>query len=287
MVSDSGKEVTMKPQELFQRYQRETRSRRNETSQKDVICKSRCVVSALEELGITDSMQIDGETLALLVDHWEQQGLSEHSVNAYGRIYRAVLNWANKAELVHPSQARNPKLREPQQKRDRALSKFEVTYLLNHVKNHWLETPTALGVYQGLRRREACNVQGSHVDFETGELTVIESKNKEWRVIQMHPQLAEHLNVNAWNESEYVCTNAGGEPLSPDWLTHKFSDYVHSLGSQWEDVTFHSLRHTCATHMAKSGSWTLLQLAKFLGHKTTRTTERYAHLMSNQIQPSW
>ena len=39
----------------------------------------------------------------------------------------------------------------------------------------------------------------------------------------------------------------------------------------------HSLRHTHATWLAKSGRFTLLDIKGQLGHKTTQMTERYAH----------
>ena len=44
-------------------------------------------------------------------------------------------------------------------------------------------------------------------------------------------------------------------------------------------LTVHSLRHTHASWMAMSGNFTLLEIRDELGHKTTKMTERYAHLM--------
>ena len=44
----------------------------------------------------------------------------------------------------------------------------------------------------------------------------------------------------------------------------------------------HDLRHTCASHMVMA-SIPLLSVARFLGHKSTRVTERYAHLAPEHL----
>lgn len=49
-----------------------------------------------------------------------------------------------------------------------------------------------------------------------------------------------------------------------------------------EDVRFHDLRHTCASHLVQ-GTWTgrpltLLEVRDWLGHDDVETTQRYAHL---------
>ena len=44
-------------------------------------------------------------------------------------------------------------------------------------------------------------------------------------------------------------------------------------------LTVYSLRHTHASWMAISGKFSLLEIKAELGHKTTKMTERYSHLM--------
>ncbi|TDJ66235.1 MAG: site-specific integrase [Planctomycetota bacterium] len=41
-----------------------------------------------------------------------------------------------------------------------------------------------------------------------------------------------------------------------------------------ERVVLHSLRHTCATRLARAG-WPMAKLQKFMGHTDPRTTQRY------------
>jgi site-specific recombinase XerD len=48
------------------------------------------------------------------------------------------------------------------------------------------------------------------------------------------------------------------------------------------DVRMHDLRHSAASNMVNSGQ-TLYAVAKVLGHRQTRTTERYAHLSQSAL----
>lgn len=49
-----------------------------------------------------------------------------------------------------------------------------------------------------------------------------------------------------------------------------------------EDSRFHDLRYTAATWLKACG-FDLLTIGTILGHKSTQTTKRYAHLLEDQI----
>lgn len=48
-----------------------------------------------------------------------------------------------------------------------------------------------------------------------------------------------------------------------------------------DSFVFHSLRHTCASNLAKAGK-SLLQIGTILGHKSAQTSLRYSHLVERQ-----
>lgn len=50
-----------------------------------------------------------------------------------------------------------------------------------------------------------------------------------------------------------------------------------------EDISFHSLRDTCASWMVQSGV-TLYTVQQILGHKDIKTTMKYAHLAPDNFQ---
>ena len=49
-----------------------------------------------------------------------------------------------------------------------------------------------------------------------------------------------------------------------------------------EEFRFHDLRYTAASYLAMDGA-SLLSISKVLGHKTTKMTERYAHLATSHL----
>ena len=46
------------------------------------------------------------------------------------------------------------------------------------------------------------------------------------------------------------------------------------------EIRFHDLRHSCATLLVKKGI-SLREIQDWLGHSSSKTTERYAHLDSS------
>ncbi|WP_297505464.1 site-specific integrase [Ferrovum sp.] len=63
------------------------------------------------------------------------------------------------------------------------------------------------------------------------------------------------------------------------------------IGTSWErarvkaglpDANFHDLRHTCASLLLKISGVTLYTVGEILGHSSTNTTKRYAHLADAQ-----
>ena len=81
-------------------------------------------------------------------------------------------------------------------------------------------------------------------------------------------------------DSEYVFPGKiAGKPF---WdLKRQFEKAV--ADSKLEGVTFHTLRHTAASHMVTNGV-DLLTVMKILRHKDYATTLRYAHLAPGHKQ---
>ena len=53
-----------------------------------------------------------------------------------------------------------------------------------------------------------------------------------------------------------------------------------------EHVDLHSIRHTCATRLARSG-WPMAKLQRFMGHADPRTSQRYYdHLEVEDLEAS-
>jgi len=96
--------------------------------------------------------------------------------------------------------------------------------------------------------------------------TQIKQMPKKWQTI------VDEIIPN--NRATVKKTDDGGEMI-------ELSDKERSLLKKQNKtrLTTHSLRHTHASWMAMSGNFNLMEIRDELGHKTTKMSERYAHLM--------
>ncbi len=73
--------------------------------------------------------------------------------------------------------------------------------------------------------------------------------------------------------------NAARCRTAQNWMTHSFALVRDAAGLN--DVSLHSLRHTCASRLVQGGA-DLYEVKAILGHSSITVTERYAHLAPNQ-----
>lgn len=271
---------------LFNAYLDQTQSRRMPEVQQSMIYRARQILLGLDHANVQHAHQLGAIAFNALVAHLRSRGLRESTIYDYASLYRAVIRWGIQRGLVPAIPLNEIALPLPQETPGRYLSMAEIAQLLGHLTNDPLELPSVLGIYQGLRRGEVCRLRIRDMDLPGNRLTVAESKTKTWRTIQLHPQFRSRM-PDPPPASEFLCLNARGAPWREDWLTHAFRRAADALGPAWSGVTFHTLRHTCASQMAATGKYTLYQIGRFLGHRTVLTTQKYAHLLPDQVKPDW
>lgn len=70
-----------------------------------------------------------------------------------------------------------------------------------------------------------------------------------------------------------------GQPVSRWWVNDMINRYA--LTARLEDISPHTLRHSCATHLHQNGM-DVRMLQVFLGHSSIDTTALYTHITSKQ-----
>ncbi len=167
-------------------------------------------------------------------------------------------------------------------------SREAIGRLLRAARDHrypGLHELIATAIYTGMRVGELYGLQWDDVDFGMGILHIRRSYDKETtksskiRRIPLPAPLAELLR--AWR----------GRSHSEVWVFPNERGGVQKAGSKSSDeffhecrkeagierMTFHSLRHTFASHFMMNGG-DIYRLQSLLGHSSVKVTERYAHL---------
>lgn len=176
---------------------------------------------------------------------------------------RAACRWAWKRKGLgsHDPAERvvMPKVRNA---RHRYIDRNQVLKLARAMPNRDSRAFVLIAFYSGMRRAEIARA----VPTPDGWL-LEDTKNGERRIVPIHQRTA-HL-ARRW-----PCT------LSLNTLQHHFRAAADAVGLQ--GLRFHDLRHSTASALIARGV-DLYTVGGILGHKSTQSTSRYAHLSSQAM----
>jgi integrase/recombinase XerD len=133
----------------------------------------------------------------------------------------------------------------------------------------------------GLRVSEVINLRLQDIDRERQQLFIYCSKGKKDRYVMLSPMVLDVLE-QYYKMSEVKPTNylfegqSRGEPYTTRSAQKIFSNAKEKAGIS-KTLSFHSLRHSFATHLLEKGV-DVIYIKDILGHFDIKTTERYLHV---------
>jgi site-specific recombinase XerD len=159
------------------------------------------------------------------------------------------------------------------------LSRDEVRRLLEAAAGLRQRAAMEIGYAAGLRLNEILQLQVSDIDSERMLIHVKQGKGKKDRDVMLSPALLETLRAY-WRDARprgYLFPGKkAGSPVNATILQRGFA--VAKLKARIDKkVSFHSLRHSFATHLMESGV-SVRTIQALLGHRSLGTTERYTHV---------
>jgi integrase len=178
-------------------------------------------------------------------------------------LLKAACRWAWKK---HGLTEHDPtgRMQLPQVKNERHVyaSRREMLAICRACTNWTAQIAIRLAFYTGMRMGELYRVRVS------GEVLVLdESKNGQGRAIPVHPRIR-HLLAHV--------------PLTGKPHTVGAAFHAARMRVGMRHINFHDLRHSAASEMVNAGV-PLYDVGKILGHRDTRSTQRYSHLTADRL----
>ena len=168
--------------------------------------------------------------------------------------------------------------------KDRFLTKEEARRLLDELAKVSKDTHdlALMSLNTGARFGELAKLTWQDVNFDSNLARFKDTKNGDSREVPLTRDVVEMLKGRGQGApSELVFPSRNGKVR--DRISKAFDRAIVRLGFNDDiadtrnKITFHGLRHTCASWLVEGGV-PLFKVSKLLGHKDSRTTERYAHV---------
>ncbi|MCA9302136.1 tyrosine-type recombinase/integrase [Candidatus Nomurabacteria bacterium] len=164
------------------------------------------------------------------------------------------------------------------------LSRSEVEKILKSPKNAKHRLLLALAYGAGLRVSEVVSLKIQDLDFEELTVHIKQAKGQKDRISVMPESLADSLRgLTAGKErDDLVFASERGGKLATRTAQKIFENALKDSNVK-KDATFHSLRHSFATHLLENGT-DVRYVQELLGHQNIRTTQRYTQVTNPKLK---
>lgn len=195
--------------------------------------------------------------------------------NAFNFIYQKIYHKRFNITIEHPRK---------RHKLPNVLTKKEIEKIIKVTKNIKHKLLLSLAYSSGLRVNEAINLKVKNVNLDENTLIVRQGKGKKDRLTVLSGKIKPELNkiIIAKKPSELVFESERGGKLAERTTQKIFENSLKRAGIK-KDASFHSLRHSFATHLLENGI-DVRYLQELLGHQNIRTTQIYTHVTNPNIR---
>ena len=226
----------------------------------------------------------------------------EYIHTTLNKALRQAVRWQlvsrNVAEAVTAPKARKREML--------TLDREQTRRLLLTAKGDRLETLYVLAVTAGLRQGELLGLRWSDIDLEAGTLTVKRSlryekdgpyytegkRDRSRRRVELGPSTTAALKAHRkrqneerlayaglWEDHNLIFPDENGRPIRARNLNRRFQKLLQRAELEDLGLTFHGLRHTCATLMLLKDV-PIKVVSERLGHADVALTLRiYSHVL--------
>ncbi len=166
--------------------------------------------------------------------------------------------------------------------RERELTEAEEKMLLPHLKPAFADLFQA-ALHTGMREGELLRLEWRQVNLNGRVIDFPPTKRGKKRLMPINESLFYILARRKQTPapSGRVFVKPDGEPWSKSAVRYYLNKGTEAAGVQ--DFTFHDTRHTFSSRLVRGGVHAVY-VQELLGHKSSRTTERYMHAQTSDLQ---
>ncbi len=197
------------------------------------------------------------------------------ALNAIKFLYKEVLKNNTKIDLKFAKKSKRLPV---------VLSREEISQILENITNQKYKLAVTLAYAGGLRISEIQNLKVQDIDLEELTVHIKNAKGKKDRITVFPEKLKtdfQNLMAGKSNKHFVVSSNRGGK-LTTRSFQVVFKKTLKKTKIQ-KEATFHSLRHSFATHLLENGT-DVRYVQELLGHANIRTTQIYTKVTNPKLK---
>lgn len=190
----------------------------------------------------------------------------------YNNVYRKKVN---NIRIEHPRKT---------SKLPVVLSRNEIKQIIDVISNLKHKLIIRLAYSSGLRVSEIQNLKVKDIDLQEKTISIKQAKGFKDRITVLSYKIIADLMqfMNLKDKNNLLFESERGGKLSTRTLQKIFSNALGKSDIK-KDATFHSLRHSFATHLLENGV-DIRYVQELLGHQNIRTTQIYTHVTNPSIR---
>ncbi|NMB48175.1 tyrosine-type recombinase/integrase [Candidatus Kuenenbacteria bacterium] len=220
-----------------------------------------------------------GEKVRIFLSAKQDKGMSGQTLNlclqAIKFFYREILKSTEKIDL---------KFSKVNKRLPEILSRIEIERLLSTIKNDKHRLMTALSYGAGLRVSEVINLKIKDIDLTELTIHLKEAKGKKDRLTIFPAKLKDETVkiIAARSAGDYLFMSERGGKLT-ERTAQKIFENALGAAKIKKPASFHSLRHSFATHLLENGV-DVRYVQELLGHANIRTTQIYTKVTNPSLK---
>lgn len=209
----------------------------------------------------------------------KDKGLSSQTINVHLNAIKYFYR-----EVAKSSVLIDFKFAKRSQKIPVVLSRAEIKMLLDAIENKKHRLMIALAYGAGFRVSEVTNLKVKDVQIEELTVHIKGAKGNKDR-ITVFPEILKPDLVTfmaSYDGNDYVFGNSRGGKIT-ERTAQKIFEKALAKTQIKKEATFHSLRHSFATHLLENGV-DVRYVQELLGHQNIRTTQLYTKVTNPTIR---